>query len=76
MKFINEKVTTKEEILQGILVHLANFYDALIDYPYSEKYFYEFMETLVNEKIYDISTIEQLKSHAQRLKKKLDEEYA
>jgi hypothetical protein len=67
---------SKEELLQGILVHLANYYDALIDYPLCEQYFYDLMDLLTKEKIYDESTIDQLKTHAKTLKKKLDEEYA
>jgi len=75
LELISKGAIKKEELLQGILVHMANYYDALIDYPLCEQYFYDFLAKLKEGNLYDSSSIEQLKEHAMNLKKKLDEEY-
>jgi len=56
-------------------VHLANYYDALIDYPLCEQFFEGLLSMLSEGIVYDSKTIEELRMNAVRIKKKLDEDY-
>jgi len=71
-----DKVIPKNEFLKGILVHLANFYDALIDFPLCEGYFGDLLSLLISEKVFDGESVKQLKVHAVNIKRKLLEDYS
>ena len=68
-------ISLKGTFVTRALVHLANYYDALIDYPCSEINLNSLMKTLLDNKIVDQSTVGALMMHAEKLKKKLEEEY-
>ena len=68
-------ISLKGIYINRILVHLANYYDALIDYPSTEDNLNALLQLLMDEKITDTVTVEALKTHANKLKGKLAEDY-
>ena len=75
IELLRTKTITKEELLKGIMVHVANLYDSLIDNPLCEKYLEDFFEKLIGESIYDKESIGKLREHVATIKKKLEEDY-
>jgi len=64
-----------EDIQEGIMVILANFYDALIDTPNCLTQLKEMLESFEKAKIVDKEFVSSVQAHVEEMKKQLEEEY-
>eukprot|EP00824_Muranothrix_gubernata_P022621 TRINITY_DN553_c0_g1_i1.p1 TRINITY_DN553_c0_g1~~TRINITY_DN553_c0_g1_i1.p1 ORF type:complete len:766 (+),score=198.79 TRINITY_DN553_c0_g1_i1:82-2379(+) len=64
------------DLLEGIYVCLANFYDCLIDYPSSKENFSKMLDILKKSQILrDEELAEKYKNHVEQIEKQIEEEY-
>ena len=75
IKLFVEKQVSSNDIEEGIIVTLANFYDTLIDNPNSSNQLKNMVELFEKKQMVNPDYIQAVNSHVEALKKELEEEY-
>jgi len=75
IELLNKSHIGTTDIQEGIMVALANFYDAMIDFPNSPEHLKETLEAFESLKVIDKEFVQSVNSHIEAMKKQLDEEY-